>query len=77
MITLSVPPKEQALIEQASQHFGMSVEQFALTAVREKAIQVERSEKKVLLTDLLKDLSPAELSEDGLQIQRALRDEWD
>lgn len=77
MITLSISTKEQALIEQASLQSGMTVEQFFLASAHEKAMQISQSKQKILLTDLLKDLPSAEFSDDGLHIQRELRDEWD
>lgn len=76
MITLNIPASEQALIEQACLHSGMTIEQFLLNCAHEKALQLTATTQKVLLTDLLKGLPPADFSGDPVEIQRELRDEW-
>lgn len=78
MITLDFPPQTVQMIEQIAQQKGQSLQDFIMMSVYEKALQVavQPQQNDELLADFIQTMPKAELTQNGLDIQRELRDEW-
>lgn len=78
MITLDLPPQTVQMIEQIAQQKGQSLQDFIMMSVYEKALQVavQPQQNDELLADFIQTMPKAELTQNGLDIQKVLRDEW-
>ncbi|ULJ60414.1 hypothetical protein [Wielerella bovis] len=78
MITLDLPPQTVQMIEQIAQQKGQSLQDFIMMSVYEKALQVavQPQQNDELLADFIQTMPKAELTQNGLDIQMELRDEW-
>lgn len=78
MITLDLPPQTVQMIEQIAQQKGQSLQDFIMMGVYEKALQVavQLQQNDELLADFIQKLPKADLTQNGLDIQKVSRDEW-
>lgn len=76
MITLDIPVNEEKVIQQASEQFGMSVEDFFRFCTYDRAMKIAQPQHG-LLTDLWQDLPQPQLTVSGTSLKQHMRDEWD
>lgn len=75
MITLNMSPQEQAVVEQASQAAGMSVERYIISKVVPAAHDTTARMPKTL-ADLVAGKQLSCLNEDPVALQQAMRNDW-